>query len=142
MNLSKIVELWSIGSIPAVDGLYRSDGSARVVEVDDARLTWFRLGRPLDVSDLLASDPDNVIEIDLCAEVEIPNGRGFLCCGEGALGSYGFFARLGADRALTWVVALTRSNPFMQITMKGSRACFINNLGNSVIIDLEDPDFE
>jgi hypothetical protein len=40
-----------------------------------------------------------------------------------------------------WVVSLGESNPFERATVVGSLATFTNNLGNSITIDLTDPDF-
>lgn len=40
-----------------------------------------------------------------------------------------------------WIVALTDSNPFEKAEVRGSLATFTNNLGNSVTVDLDHPDF-
>ncbi|MCW2873006.1 hypothetical protein [Actinacidiphila oryziradicis] len=139
--MNRIIELWLAGEAPAWDGLYRADGSARAVEIDSPRLSWFDLGAPLDVYALLTEDPGYVIEFDVCAEAELPDGSGYVCCGDGSLGSNGFFARLDTGKNLVWVVSLFDSNPFERVTVEGSMATFTNNLGNSVTVDLASPDF-
>jgi hypothetical protein len=139
--MSRIVELWLAGEAPARDGLYRADGSARAVEIDGAKLSWFDLGAPLDLDALLADVPDDVTEIDVSAEAELADGSGYVCCGDGAHGSEGFFARLDRDRNLVWLVSLRDSNPFLHTAVDGSLATFTNNLGNSVTVDLTDADF-
>ncbi|MFJ6901075.1 hypothetical protein [Streptomyces hokutonensis] len=138
---SRITELWHAGEAPAWNGLYRADGSARAVEIDGAKLSWFDLGVPLDLDALLAEAPDDVTEVDMSAEAELPDGTGYVCCGDGAHGSEGFFARLDRDRNLVWLVSLRDSNPFLRTTVAGSLVTFTNNLGNSVTVDLTDPDF-
>ncbi|MFC4030753.1 hypothetical protein ACFO3J_04640 [Streptomyces polygonati] len=139
--MSRISELWFAGEAPGRDGLYRADGSARVVEIDGAKLSWFDLGIPLDLNALLAEVPDEVTEIDVSAEAELPDCSGYVCCGDGAHGSEGFFARLDRDRNLVWLVSLRDSNPFMKVAVDGSLATFTNNLGNSVVVDLAEADF-
>ncbi|MFE4752556.1 hypothetical protein ACFRIB_20150 [Streptomyces mirabilis] len=142
--MSRITDLWRAGVAPARDGLYRADGSSRDVEVDGARLSWFDLGAPLDLDALLAEDPDNVTEIDIHPQgfAELPDGSGRVCCGEGAHGSEGFFARLDPGEHLVWIVSLRHSNPFERVTVDGTRAIFTNNLGNTVTVDLASPEFE
>jgi hypothetical protein len=140
---NRIAELWLANERPAWDGLYRADGSARDAEVDSAALSWFRLGPPIDLDALLAEDPEWLTSADPHPQsiAELPDGSGYVCCGDGAHGSEGFFARLDADRNLVWVVSLGESNPFERATVVGSLATFTNNLGNSITIDLTDPDF-
>lgn len=87
------------------------------------------------------ADPDAVMEIDPATRVLLPTGRVSVCCGEGSLGSHGFFGREDADGEVVWVVVLTRSNPFLRAEVDGTVATFINNLGRSVAIDLTDPYF-
>ena len=70
----------------------------------------------------------------------LPDG-GSLTCGEGALGSFGFFARRDARGDVVWAVMLTVSNPFVRIDVDGTTATFTNNLGRSLSIDLTDPFF-
>jgi hypothetical protein len=139
--MSGIAEIWSAGCAPAVDGLYQFDGSARAVSVGGAGLPWFDLGAPIDLDAMMIEDPENLMEIDVCAQSELPNGIGYLCCGEGALGSQGFFAKLGVANDLRWIVSLRASNPFEHLVIHGTSASFFNNLGNSITIDLQDPNF-
>ncbi|HEY9368797.1 MAG TPA: hypothetical protein VIU94_10200 [Streptomyces sp.] len=138
--MNRIAELWAAGTAPGWDGLYRADGSARAVVVDDARLSRFDLGPPLDLDALLAEDPEWLAEIDITDEVELPDGSGHLCAGQGAHGSQGFFARLDPERNLVWLVSLGDSNPFVRVTVDGTTAKFTNNLGNSITVDLTTPD--
>ncbi|MEV4759344.1 hypothetical protein AB0J86_30205 [Micromonospora sp. NPDC049559] len=141
---SRIVQLWAEGLAPGRDGLYRADGSARAVELSGgARLDGFELGPPLALDAMLGEDPDNVTQIDILrgADVPVPDGSGYVCGGDGAHGSEGFFARLDKDRNLMWIVTLTDSNPFEKAEVRGSTATFTNNLGNAVTVDLDHPDF-
>ncbi|MEV0457906.1 hypothetical protein [Catellatospora methionotrophica] len=131
-----IVELWSAGTVPACNGLYRADGTAWAVETDGPQLSQLVFGPPLDLAALLANDPEAVTVIDRFAEAELVDGSGYVCCGDGALGSDGFFARLDQGRSLVWVVSLTDSNPFGRIMVDGSAVRFVNNLGNCVVVDL------
>jgi len=136
--MSRIVELWRQGEVPAFSGLYRADDSARYVETDGPALTYFRVGKPFDLAERLAEEPDYLAEIDESARAALPDGRGQVCCGEGPLGSQGFFARLGTDGELVWVVFLDNGNPFYEVAVDGSRVTFTNNLGRSVTVDLTD----
>lgn len=141
---TKIVQLWAEGLAPGWDGLYRADGSARAVELSGgARLDGFELGPPLDLDAMLDEEADNLTHVDILrgADVPLPDGSGYVCGGDGAHGSEGFFARLDKDRNLMWIVALTDSNPFEKAEVRGSLATFTNNWGNSVTVDLDHPDF-
>ncbi|MCI4066075.1 hypothetical protein MRQ36_27425 [Micromonospora sp. R77] len=141
---TRILRLWSKGLAPGWDGLYRADGSARVVELSGgARLDGFELGPSLDLDAMLEEGPGRLTDVDILrgADVLLPDDSGYVCGGDGAHGSEGFFARLDKDRNLVWIVALTDSNPFEKAEVRGSLATFTNNLGNSVTIDLDHPDF-
>ena len=141
---TKIVQLWAEGLAPGWDGLFRADGSARSVELGGgARLDWFDLGPPLDLDALLGEDPGNVVSIDILrgVDVSIPDGSGYVCGGDGAHGSEGFFVRLDKDRNLIWIVMLTDSNPFEKVEVSGRLARLTNNLGNTVTVNLDHPDF-
>jgi hypothetical protein len=135
------MELWRSGLLPATDGLYRADGSARSVDVDGPKLSWLDLGAPLNLDALLAADPEDVFEFDVCAEAVVPDGSGYVCCGDGAMGADGFFARLDPRRDLVWVVTSTKTNPFMRVSVEGSLATFTNNVDSSVTVDLAGPDY-
>lgn len=141
--MNHIGELWAAGEVPAWDGVYREDGSARAVEADCAALSRFDLGGPLDLEELLRRDPEGTTPYDIHPDcvAELPDGSGFVCGGDGAHGSEGFFARLDAERNLVWVVAMAESNPFEKVEVDGTTARFFNNLGNAIAIDLTDPDF-
>ncbi|UUN29902.1 hypothetical protein [Streptomyces sp. FIT100] len=141
---SRITELWSAHTAPARDGLYRSDGSACEVGIDGAALSWFDLGGPLDLDALLDAEPDGVTGIDIHPQclAELPGGAGHVCGGDGALGSEGFFARLDSGRNLVWLVSPADSNPFVKVEVRGTIARFVNNLGNSITVDLASPAFE
>jgi hypothetical protein len=141
---TKIVRLWVEGLAPGWDGLYRADGSARALRLaGGARLDRFDLGPPLDLEAMLAEDPDNVTDVDIRrgVDVPLPDGVGYVCGGEGSHGSEGFFARLDKDRNLVWIAMLTDSNPFVKVEVGGWLATFTNNLGNSVTVDLDRPEF-
>ncbi|RLP93317.1 hypothetical protein EAD89_06700 [Micromonospora sp. BL4] len=92
---------------------------------------------------MFEEEPDNLTHVDILrgADVLLANGSGYLCGGDGAHGSDGFLARLDKDRNLMWIVVLTDSNPFEKAEARGSLARFTNNLGNSVTVDLDHPDF-
>jgi NAD(P)H-hydrate repair Nnr-like enzyme with NAD(P)H-hydrate epimerase domain len=85
-------------------------------------------------------EDDEVIEIDPTVSAVLPDG-GAVCCGAGNLGADGFFARLGANEQLVWVVVLRNSNPFHHIRVDGTLVAFTNNLGNSLTVNLADPEF-
>ncbi|WP_329072561.1 hypothetical protein [Amycolatopsis sp. NBC_01480] len=136
----RLLRLWASGATPARDGLYRVDGPAWAVDVDGPALSWFEIGAPLDLNDVLA-DPEDVLDIDVSAEASLPRG-GSVVCGEGAMGSEGFFARLDAMGSLVWVVSLLHSNPFYGVAVEESVATFTNNHGNSIDIRLDAPEFE
>ncbi|AEV87161.1 hypothetical protein ACWT_6144 [Actinoplanes sp. SE50] len=132
-----IADMWQQGEVPAFSGLYRADGTARAIEVDGAALSRFEVGEPFNPAERLAVDPDAVAEVDESARTAVPDG--YIISGEGAHGSEGFFARLDAAGQLVWVLFLRNGNPFYEIVADGSRATFINNLGNAITIDLTDP---
>ena len=121
--------------VPCVDGLFRADGTSLGAAVEGPALSRFEIGPPLELGD---SDDYDVMDIDPAMCVELPD-RGSVCCGEGMLGADGFFARLDGDGNPIWVVVLTNSNPFVKAEVAGTAATFTNNLGNSVVIDLRDP---
>ncbi|MFF5176039.1 hypothetical protein ACFY3U_25905 [Micromonospora sp. NPDC000089] len=137
--MNHVLELWRQACVPGISGLYRADGSARHVEIDDASLCCFQVGSLFDLDTVLAVEPDNVSEIDESTRVDLPSGGGFLVCGEGAHGSEGFFARLDEREELVWVVFLRDGNPFRKIRLSGSDATFVNNLDRSITINLLDP---
>ncbi|MFD3455852.1 hypothetical protein ACFWVC_27200 [Streptomyces sp. NPDC058691] len=138
-----ITELWLAGEVPARDGLYRADGTAFDAHIDGPRLSAFRIGEPFDLAALLAGSPGLVTSADPHPRgtAELPDGTGYVCCGDGSLGSEGFFARLDSDGDLMWVVVLGQSNPFVLAQAEGPHATFTNNLGHALTVDLTAPVF-
>ncbi|MEV7977042.1 hypothetical protein [Streptomyces sp. NPDC086519] len=138
-----IIDLWLANERPAVDGVFRADGSAWAVDVDGPELSWFDIGEPLDLDELLMEDRERLTRADVHPQglAQLPDGAGYVCCGDGSLGSEGFFARLDQYKGLVWLVSLLNSNPFEQADVHGSLATFTNNLGNSLTIDLTNPYF-
>ncbi|MEU1617592.1 hypothetical protein ABZ479_09845 [Streptomyces sp. NPDC005722] len=141
--MGPIAELWLSGRVPARDGLYRVDDTALHVHVDGPRLSVFDVGEPFDVAAGLAEDPERVTEVDSRPRgvAELCDGTGYVCCGDGAHGAQGFFARLDSDGGLLWVVALQDSNPFELAEVEGRYATFTDNLGHSLTVDLAAPEF-
>ncbi|MFD7450960.1 hypothetical protein [Kitasatospora sp. NPDC059827] len=138
--MTRIVELWRSGEVPVECGLFRADGTSREADCESPTLANYVLGEPLDLDALLADDPDWTTSPAVWAEVELPGRAGYLCSGGGSHGSDGFFARLDADQNLVWVVHLL-SNEFVRIDVDWPRATFTNNWGNTLTIDLTDPDY-
>ncbi len=136
-----IGRLWLAENLPIRDGLYRPDGSAREVCVDETAPGGLRLLEPFDLTAFLALDPEHTTSIIVTKEQELSDGSGYLCCGEGSYGSEGFFGRLDQHRELVWVVYLEEDNPFVQIDVAGTRAEFVSSSGVSVTVDLTSPDF-
>ena len=137
-EMSWIVNMWRRGEVPGFSALYRADDAARAIDIDGAALGHFEVGEPFDLAERLAATPDEVAEIDESVRAGLPDGLGQVCCGEGAHGSEGFFARLNAAGELVWVVFLRNGNPFYGISMEGTRVTFTNNLGHGVTVDLTD----
>jgi hypothetical protein len=135
--MNRVAKLLKERLAPDFDGLYKADGTARVARVDGPTLSWLDFEVPLD---LHAMEDDDVVEIDPAVSAVLPDG-GAVCCGEGALGADGFFARLDANKQLVWVVVLHNSNPFHHIRVDGTLVAFTNNLGNSLTVNLADPEF-
>ncbi|RZU52462.1 hypothetical protein EV385_4325 [Krasilnikovia cinnamomea] len=129
---------WQAGKAPALDGFYRVKGESRRVEYDGPDLSRFRLGTPL-AADALDKCHDMEIYVSEC--VELPGGKGYVCCGSGPLGGDGFFARLNPDGMLKWIVAMVDSNPIDTVDLAGMTATFVNEHCNSLVIDFDNPDF-
>ena len=62
-------------------------------------------------------------------KVPLEKQEGYLCCGEGAHGSEGFFARLDPNERLVWVAYFEESNPFVNIKITDDHVTFETNLG-------------
>jgi hypothetical protein len=134
-------ELLKARMVPSEDGLFRRRGPSREVFVDPQILTGFRVGEPWDDDDW-NPDPhaNQYLDPAPAAVVKLPDG-GEICAGAGTLGSDGFFFRVDASGAVIWAVMLTDSNPFEHAEVTDDVATFVNNLGNSLRIDLTDPNF-
>lgn len=127
------------GLVPNAEGYFRADGAVRRVDYDGPQLSWFTLG-PLFVP-TAEYYLDDLVEVDWADQVALATQQGSVCCGEGPMGSDGFFARLDPDGMPVWVVFMTNSNPFLHVRVDGAVATFTNNLDRSVAIDLDLPDF-
>ncbi|GLW89376.1 hypothetical protein [Actinokineospora globicatena] len=134
MGLDPVVRLWDAGAVPGRTGLYRVGGPARALSIGGAALSRFELGEDL-------AEVDDEIGVDIHPDADVPIPGGFLVGGEGALGHEGFFARLDQDRRPVWVVTLEDGNPIIAIEVTDRRARFTNNLGNTVTVDLDSPEF-
>ncbi|MEU7750303.1 hypothetical protein [Micromonospora sp. NPDC049171] len=139
--MEAITRLWLAERLPIRDGLYRSDGSARDVRVDEMVSGGLALLESFNLEAFLEPDPEETTSIMVTGERELPDRAGYLCCGEGSYGSEGFFARLDQSRELMWVVYLENANPFVQINVAGTQAGFLSSSGVSVTVDLTGPDF-
>ncbi|MFJ8434773.1 hypothetical protein ACIQ9P_26080 [Kitasatospora sp. NPDC094019] len=126
--------------MPAHRGLFRADGTGLEADCDDAELTGFALGGPLDLDALMADDPEWVTSADVFAEAALPDGSGRLVSGGGSHGSDGFFARIDTEGRLVWVVHLF-CNELVAIAVDWPLATLTNNCDNTLTIDLTDPDF-
>ncbi|MEK2491036.1 hypothetical protein WN990_15890 [Kitasatospora purpeofusca] len=140
VTTAAIVALWAAGEMPIECGLFRADGTGREADCDDADLTGFALGEPLDLDALMAEDPEWTACAYVFAEVSLPDGSGRLVSGGGSHGSDGFFARIDFDGNLVWLVHLF-CNELVAIAVDWPLATFTNNCDNSLTIDLGDPDF-
>lgn len=139
---SLITKLWQSGELPAWNGLYRWDGSARAARIDTSTAGGLSLLEPFDVAlRLKKEDPEWLTSIDVTREEEIPDGSGYLCCGETSYGSEGFFGRLDRDKNLIWAVLLENANPFIDIVSDGVRATFTSTSGVSITVDLRGSEF-
>ncbi|MFF7454719.1 hypothetical protein [Kitasatospora sp. NPDC008115] len=137
---SAIVSLWAAGEMPVECGLFRADGTGREADCDDAELTDFALGEPIDLGALLAKDPEWTACAYVFAEAALPDGSGRLVSGGGSHGSDGFFARLDFDGSLVWLVHLL-CNELVAIAVEWPLATFTNNCDNTLTIDVTGPDF-
>jgi hypothetical protein len=129
-----IVALWRADQLPIADGLFFADGRSYAVDVVDGRLV---VVEELDLAEVLAEDQEWVTAIDITGETELPDG--YLCVGEGAHGSEGFFARLDAGRELVWVCYLSQANPFKDMAVENRTATVTSTSGVRVTADLDTP---
>jgi hypothetical protein len=131
-----ITRLWAKGQLPSEDAVFYADGRSFAVEVVDGRLS---VVEEFDLDESLAEDPDCVSNVSVLGEVELPDGAGFLCRGDGDMGADGFFCRLDAARDLVWACFLTSGNPYADITVAGSSATFTSTSGLTVTVDIDQP---
>jgi hypothetical protein len=140
MVTSMIGKLWLAENLPIQDGLYRADGPARTVRVDASAPGGLALFEPFDLEALLAADPEWVTCIDITVEKELPDGSGYLCCGEASHGSEGFFGRLDRNKNLVRVY-LQGSNPFIEAVLDTTHATVTSSSEVSITVDLTSPEF-
>jgi hypothetical protein len=93
-----------------------------------------------DLEALLAADPEWVTCIDITVEKELPDGSGYLCCGEASHGSEGFFGRLDRNKNLVRVY-LQDSNPFIEAVLDTTHATVTSSSEVSITVDLTSPEF-
>jgi hypothetical protein len=135
-----LADLWRDEQLPIEDALYLADGTAYDVEVSPQAPGGFEIGDQFDLAELVRADEDWMASIDPMREVELPGGAGYLCSGEGSHGSDGFFARLDSAGNPIWVLFLTEHNPFMDISIEGTRATFTSTSGVSLTLDIDHPE--
>ncbi|MFJ1756581.1 hypothetical protein [Kitasatospora sp. NPDC088134] len=139
--MTALARLWSREQLPIRDGLYTAAGGAFDVEVDPRAPGGLRVLDGFDVEEFLREDPEWITSLTTTAEVELPAGAGYLCCGEGSHGSEGFFARLSPDHDLLWAVYLEESNPFVDLTVTGDRAVIRSTADVTIVLDLRSESF-
>jgi hypothetical protein len=136
-----LAEFWLQGELPIHNGLYLADGRAWSVELDAHALGGLRLTDPFDVTAFLTERPERVTSFVVSKMARLDAGGGYLCCGEGSWGSEGMFARLSDDREPVWAVYLELSNPFVDVEVLKSVACFASSSGVHVTVDVTEPEF-
>ncbi|MGW2375455.1 MULTISPECIES: hypothetical protein [Kitasatospora] len=139
--MNPVLEWWARGEVLAFDCLFRADGTAREADFDGSEHLRLELGEPVDVAELAAGPPWDAGSAGINSETELPDGRGYLLCGDGGLGHLGFIGRLGPDRELVWLLTTSTGNPFVRATVDWPLATFVNDWGTAVTLDLTDPDF-
>ncbi|MBM9509157.1 hypothetical protein [Actinacidiphila acididurans] len=140
---ARVAESWSARAVP-IDALLRADGTGQeAVWPGASGEERFDLGPALDLAELLADGTEYLMYLDRRPEgiAELPDGSGYVCCGGGDTRWDGFFARLDSEGNLVWVVTLGSSHPFVRAEVEGSLACFTNDEGHFLLIDLTDPRF-
>jgi hypothetical protein len=134
-------QLWEWEKLPIRDALYLADGRAFAVELDEQAPGGLTVNDPFDLDALFREDPEWVTSFVVSKNVELEDGRGYVCCGEGSWGSEGLFARLSPDGEPVWVVCLERSNPFIDIDVRDRVVRFRSSAGVSVSVALAGADF-
>ena len=133
--MTTLSRLWSRQELPIHDGLYLADGRAWSVELDPEAPGGLRVTEPFDVDAYLAEDPDWVTSFAISKEVDLPADAGRLCCGEGSWGSEGILGRLSPSKEPVWAVYLERSNPIVDIELRGTLALFRSSSDVRISID-------
>jgi hypothetical protein len=132
--MNEIQELWRDGRLPIEDGVFFADGRSYAVDVAGSAL---QVVEEVNLTEILAEDPDWLTSIDITRETPAPGG--FVCAGEGSHGSEGFFARLDGDKNLIWVCYLSESNPFDKLTITDRRLTAVSTSGVAITVDLDAP---
>ncbi|MFD6467516.1 hypothetical protein [Streptomyces goshikiensis] len=136
--MTAIEGLWGDFELPIKDALHYANGHSYDVALDSAAPTGFTVLAPFDLAGTLEGDPSWVSSVDGLAVVDLGE-KGLLWGGEGSHGSEGFIARLTVDRALTWAMFFTESNPFDRIRLSGNIATFSSTSGLEIELDIDDP---
>jgi hypothetical protein len=133
---SLIERLWLADNLPIQDGLYRADGVAYGVKMDASTEGGLKILAPFSLQEFLSRDAEMVTSIDTTWQTPLPDGAGYLCCGEGSYGSEGFFGRLDQRKNLVWVVYLENSNPFTDASISNTSATFMTSAGVAITVNL------
>lgn len=136
-----LAQLWQREELPIRDALYLADGRAYAVALDEQAPGGLTVNEAFDLDAQLAKDPEWVTSIVVSKKVDLRDGTGSLCCGEGSWGSEGLLARLSSSGEPVWVVYLERSNPFTDIDIRDQVARFRSSSGIAVTVALGDTDF-
>ncbi|MGW7453381.1 hypothetical protein [Streptomyces sp. NPDC054787] len=136
--MTTIERLWVDFQLPIRDALHWADGRSCDVELDSDAPSGLRVLAPFDLDEMLERDPSWVSSVDGLVAADL-GSKGLLWGGEGSYGSEGFVARLTVDRALTWAIFFTESNPFDRIQLSGNVATFGSTSGFEITVDIDDP---
>ncbi|MFE9481791.1 hypothetical protein ACFYNM_24675 [Streptomyces spororaveus] len=136
--MNAIERLWEDFRLPIRDALHFADGTSCDVDLDSDAPGGLRVLAPFDLDEILESDPSWVSSVDGLVAVDL-GSKGLLWGGEGSHGSEGFIARLTVDRALSWAIFFTESNPFDRIQLSGNVATFSSTSGFEITVDVDDP---
>lgn len=138
---SLIERLWLADNLPIQDGLYRADGATYGVQLDASAKGGLKVLAPFSLEEFLSLHPDMVTSVDTTVERPLPDGSGYLFCGEGSYGSEGFFGLLDQHRKLVWVVYLENSNPFVDASVGDAGAIFQSTADVSITVNLKAQEF-
>ncbi len=130
-----LLTLWEQRLVPAQQGVYFRDGSARAISLDANAPGGVSLGAPIDVNRILDADEDDTTSVDaVLAENAVREIGGVLCCGECDHGSEGYIALLDVDREVCWIAYFANSNPFVAIESRAGRATLRTSSGKAITI--------